>query len=66
MIIFFQIITWFIKIGKINLSIDIAILEPMAFLLGILFLIIAFFIGLKKGKITNLTYEEYKNKIRYE
>ena len=65
-IVIFQIITWLVKIGKINISIDIAILEPVSYILGILFLIIAFFIGLIKGKITNLTYEEYKNKIRYE
>ena len=59
---FILIANWF----KFNLPVDVNVLQSYAWFLNLFFLIISFFIGLFKGQFSNLTYEEYRNKIRYK
>lgn len=42
------------------------IISMAAFIFGILFAVIAFVLLFLKGSISNLSYEEYRNKIKYE
>lgn len=49
-----------------SIILDYNILDLFAFIFDGIFLLITFVLFFTKGKISNLTYEEYKEKIKYE
>ena len=51
---------------NIEIPIDINQLQQIANIFDIIFLVITFLIGFKRGKISCLTKEEYKNKLKYD
>ncbi len=64
--VIYQIAVLILPHLKIEIPIDINQLQQIATILDIIFMAIAVFIGLIRGKITCLSYKEYKNKIKYE
>lgn len=66
LIILFQIITLAVSWFQINIPISLQDLQQIAGFLGIVFLGIIFFLGFIKGKISNLSYEEYRKQIKYK
>ena len=65
-IVIYQAAILILPYTNIEIPIDINQLQDIANIFDIIFLIITFLIGLKRGKISCLTNEEYKNKIKYE
>ena len=51
---------------KVDINVSYDLLQLIAYLFDGLFFLIAFFIGFIRGKISNMTYEEYKNQIKYK
>lgn len=62
----FQVLILVGQACNIKLAISYELLQGIAWLFNAIFLIITFCLGFVKGKISNLTYEEYKNKIKYQ
>lgn len=66
LIIFYQIFMFASPHIEINVPLDINLLKLISSVLYIIFVIITLAIGLFKGKISELSYEEYQNKIKYQ
>ena len=49
-----------------NPPVSYDVLQNVAWIFDAIFVLITFFIGFISGKISNLTYEEYKKKLKYE
>lgn len=64
--VFMQILSIYCAWQKPQISIPYEFIDFAAMILDILFFAIVFIIGLIKGKISNLSYEEYRKKIKYE
>lgn len=62
----FQIIIIVAQATGINPSINYDLLQGIAWILDGIFLIIAFLLGFFKGKISNLTFGEYKERLKYK
>ena len=65
-VVIFQLIVIICKWKAVAVPISIEILEVCAAVLDLLFMFIIFVLGFFKGKISNLTYEQYRKKIKYE
>ncbi len=65
-VVIFQLIVIICKWKAVAVPIPIEILEVCAAVLDLLFMFIIFVLGFFKGKISNLTYEQYRKKIKYE
>ena len=64
--VFCQIVSLYCNWQKPAIPISYSTIDFIAMIMELVFLIIVFILGLKKGKISSLTYNEYKNKIKYE
>lgn len=62
----FQAIILVGQLTGINPVVSYDFLQGIAWILDGIFLVIAFFLGLFKGKISNLTFGEYKEKLKYK
>ena len=65
-VVIFQLLVIICKWKAVAVPIPIEILEACAAVLDLLFMFIIFVLGFFKGKISNLTYEQYRKKIKYE
>ncbi len=61
----FQFAILVLPFFKIAASLPFEALQQVAVFTDLIFLIIVFAIGFIRGTISNMTYEEYKNKIKY-
>lgn len=64
--VFCQIVSLYCNWQKPNIPISYSTIDYIAMIMDLVFLLIVFILGFKKGKISSLTYNEYKNKIKYE
>ena len=64
--VFMQILSLYCAWKKPSVSIPYEFIDFAAMILDMVFFAVVFIIGLFKGKISNLSYEEYKKKIKYE
>lgn len=62
----FQILILVGKACNVDVPVSYDVLQYVAWFFNVIFLIIAFCLGFVNGKISNLTYEQYKNKIKYQ
>lgn len=62
----FQILILVGQFCKVDINVSYDLLQLIAYFFDGLFLFIAFIIGFINGKISNMTYEEYKNQIKYK
>ena len=65
-IVLYQIAIIALRWFEIGSSLPLEQMQSIATLLDIVFLFIVFILGLIKGKISNLTYIEYKKKDKYK
>ncbi len=65
-IVFVQIIAIYCQWKNPQLPISVASITSFATFLDVIFLLIVILLGFFKGKITNLTYDEYKRRTRYK
>lgn len=63
--IIFQFAVLVLPYTKAGHSLPIEVLQQFAYFTDFLFLIIVFAMGFIRGSISNMSYEEYKNKIKY-
>ncbi len=61
----FQLAILVLPFFKIGAALPLEVLQQLAIFTDLIFLIIVFAIGFIRGTISNMTYEEYKNKIKY-
>ena len=61
-----QIISYYCHWKKPTLPIQYSTIDFIAMIMGIVFFIIVFSLMFIKGKISGLTYEEYRKKIKYQ
>lgn len=64
--IFFQITVLVLPHTNFRAPLPLDMMQGIASILDLVFLTIIFFMGFFKGSISNLSYEEYKNKIKYQ
>jgi len=64
--VFVQIVSIYCAWQKPPIQIPYEIIDFAAMIFDMLFFLIVFIIGLIKGKISNLSYEEYRKKIKYQ
>lgn len=64
--IFFQITVLVLPYTSFRAPMPLSMMQEIASVLDLVFVIIIFFLGFFKGAISNLSYEEYKNKIKYQ
>lgn len=62
----FQAIILICQWTNINPPVSYDFLQSIAWMLDGVFVVIAFFLGLFKGKISNLTFEKYKDRLKYK
>lgn len=64
--VLFQILVVVLPNCEIQLPISNELLQYIAYFFDGIFALTALFIGFVKGKISNMTYEEYKNQLKYK
>lgn len=64
--VFFQILILTGQACNVTLPVSYSALQSIAWLFNGIFLVITFILAFISGKISNMTYEEYKNKIKYQ
>ena len=64
--VIFQLAIILLKHFQVSIPMDINILQDIAWVLNGIFALIVFVLCFIKGQISNMTYEQYKNKIKYE
>lgn len=64
--VIFQALIIVVKIFSIDIAVNPETLQSVAWIFDFIFLIIVFALSFFKGQITNLSYEEYRKKIKYE
>ena len=64
--VFCQILSLYCQWQKPSIPISYATIDFVAMVMDIVFFIIIFVLGFLKGQISNLTYNEYRKKIKYE
>ena len=64
--VFFQLAVLFINKQNISIPISVDVLQLIAWALNGLFLLIVLVLCFLKGQISNLTYDEYRKKVKYE
>lgn len=64
--VIFQIFAIVVPNCEVQLPISDDMLQYIAYLFDGIFILVSIFIGFVGGKISNLTYEEYKNKTKYK
>ena len=64
--VLFQILVLVLPNCEIQLPISNELLQYIAYFFDGIFALTALFIGFVKGKISNMTYEEYKNQLKYK
>lgn len=64
--IFFQITVLVLPFTNLRAPLPLDLMQGIASILDLVFLTTIFFMGFFKGTISNLSYEEYKNKIKYQ
>lgn len=62
----FQLAILVLPFFKAGATLPLEALQQIAVFTDLIFLIIVFAIGFIRGTISNMTYEEYKNKIKYD
>ena len=66
MLIFMQIINYVSTNSQFKLPIDDVILQQISYVFLGLFAFLTIIIGFFKGEISNLSYEKYRQKIKYQ
>ena len=61
-----QIVTYVSTNSQFKLPVDDVILEQISYVFLGLFAFLTIIIGFFKGEISNLSYEKYRQKIKYE
>ncbi len=64
--VLFQIFAVVIPNCEVQLPVSDDVLQYIAYFFDGIFALTALFIGFVKGKISNMTYEEYKNQLKYK
>ena len=64
--IFFQITVLALPHTSLRVPLPLDLMQEIASILDLVFVVIIFFLGFFKGTISNMSYEEYKNKIKYQ
>ncbi len=64
--VLFQILILTGQACNVTLQVSYSALQSIAWLFNGIFLVITFILAFINGKISNMTYEEYKNKIKYQ
>ena len=64
--VIFQIAICIIKAANIQIPVSVDILQSIAWLLNGIFCIIFIILCFLRGQISNLTYDQYRKKIKYE
>lgn len=62
----FQLLILVCRFLSIDLPVSLDMLQGIAWIFNGIFLAIVFILGFFKGKISSMTYEQYKNKIKYK
>ncbi len=63
--IFFQAAAFYCELKHPEMMISEQLVYTIAAILGVVFFVIVIFLGFIRGRMTGLSYEEYKNKIKY-
>ncbi|HIS89569.1 TPA: hypothetical protein IAA87_09140 [Candidatus Avigastranaerophilus faecigallinarum] len=64
--VFCQILSLYCQWQKPTIPISYSTIDFIAMIMDLIFFIVVFILGFIKGKISCLTYEEYRQKIKYE